>query len=260
MLPRPLRTEDPLDELDLDGVTLRAELAVPEEARGVVVFVQPGSSVLDSAREGAVADHLLQHSFATLRVELLTDEERLVDEVQRHLRYDVDGIGRRVVAAIDWLGAHPRTADLSVGCLGIGVGAAAALVAAAERPTAVGAVVARGGRPDLAGEALARVRAPALFVVGGEDTVLEELSLLAMHRVPGETGFAVIPGTSHRFDHAAAFEEVTALTTDWFDQHLVRWMRRSGERVVAAMPRRPRVTRPWRPAWTSGPPSSTRGM
>ena len=49
---------------------------------------------------------------------------------------------------------QPNTRALWIGCFGASTGAAAALVAAAERPEAVAAVVSRGGRPDPAGPAL----------------------------------------------------------------------------------------------------------
>ena len=59
--------------------------------------------------------------------------------------------------------------DLNIGYFGASTGAAAALIAAAERPDISAAVVSRGGRPDLAGDALAAVQAPTLLIVGGED-------------------------------------------------------------------------------------------
>jgi len=59
------------------------------------------------------------------------------------------------------LARRPETSGLKFGYFGASTGGGAALLAAAERPEAVGAVVSRGGRPDLAGkEALVRVRLP----------------------------------------------------------------------------------------------------
>lgn len=230
--------------LNLGSVELVGELVVPVEAHGVVLFVQSAGSARDNPRDREVARALQEQGLATLLVDLLTPEEREADQVLRHLRYDVDATAHRVVAAIDWLAGHEPTALLSVGLLGIGIGAAAALAACAERPS-VAAVVARGGRPDLAGSALGLVQSPALFIVGGQDTKLEELSLLAMHRLPGETGFAVVPGATHLFEDPASFTEATALTIDWFDLHLVRWMRQSGERAIVTAPRPRRA--PFRP-------------
>ncbi len=70
---------------------------------------------------------------------------------------------------LDWLGTQPELADLPIGLFGASTGAAAALVAAAERPAIVAAVVSRGGRPDLGGAALPHVVAPTLLLVGGHD-------------------------------------------------------------------------------------------
>src|SRR5437016_4455671 len=71
---------------------------------------------------------------------------------------------------------NTATAHLPVGSFGASTGAAAALVAAAERPDDVRAVVSRGGRPDLAIPVLNRVKAPTLLIVGGEDVAVIEMN------------------------------------------------------------------------------------
>src|SRR5436190_1957545 len=76
-----------------------------------------------------------------------------------------------------------RAAGLSVGYFGASTGGGAALVAAARRPTRVGAVVSRGGRPDLAGDALPAVRAPTLLLVGGNDEPVIGLNRQALARL-----------------------------------------------------------------------------
>ncbi|MFL6221232.1 MAG: hypothetical protein ACJ75K_00085 [Actinomycetes bacterium] len=73
------------------------------------------------------------------------------------------------MGAIDWLATHFGGGQLQVGLFGASTGAAAALVAAAERPSPAAAVVCRGGRPDLAGPALKGAMAPTLLIVGGAD-------------------------------------------------------------------------------------------
>jgi putative phosphoribosyl transferase len=137
---------------------------------------------------------------------------------------------------VDWLGRHEPTEDLPIGLLASSIGASAALVAASERPSTVGAVVSRGGRPDLAGAALARVRAPTLLIVGGHDTVLEDHNLDALHQLRTEVGFAVVPRATSLFEEDDTLAEATALATDWFDRHLVRWMTESGERLILPTP------------------------
>src|SRR5215831_870793 len=62
--------------------------------------------------------------------------------------------------------------DAALGYFGASTGGAAALWAAAEPGSRIGAVVSRGGRPDLAAERLPAVRAPTLLIVGDRDTVV----------------------------------------------------------------------------------------
>jgi putative phosphoribosyl transferase len=62
----------------------------------------------------------------------------------------------RVMALTDWVVEYRPTAGLPVGLFGASTGAAAALVAAAQRPGPVAAVVSRSGRPDLAASTCAR--------------------------------------------------------------------------------------------------------
>jgi len=106
-----------------------------------------------------------------------------------------------------------------VGCFGASTGAAAALVAAAERPQAVRAVVSRGGRPDLAGQALEAVRAPTLLIVGGADEAVIEMNRKAMQRMAGAE-LVVVPGATHLFEEPGALEEVARLAASWFVRFL----------------------------------------
>jgi pimeloyl-ACP methyl ester carboxylesterase len=126
-----------------------------------------------------------------------------------------------LTAALDWLRAGPAE-QLPVGLFGASTGAAAALVAAAERPDDVTAVVSRGGRPDLAGQAYGRVRAPTLLIVGGRDEVVLELNRQALALLPGEKELAVVSGATHLFEEPGALPSVAELAADWFRRYLGR--------------------------------------
>jgi putative phosphoribosyl transferase len=130
-------------------------------------------------------------------------------------------LASRLVAVTDWLRGLPEARNRSIGYLGASTGAAAALIAAAERPEMVDAVVSRGGRPDLAAAALEQVRAPTLFIVGGEDAVVLGLNEEALWRLqtPGE--MAIIEGATHLFEEPGALDDVARLAAAWFDRHLV---------------------------------------
>lgn len=72
--------------------------------------------------------------------------------------------------------AHRHPVERPCPVCGTSTGAAAALIAAAELGSEVGAVVSRGGRPDLAAPRLVEVRAPTLLIVGGDDLVVLRLN------------------------------------------------------------------------------------
>jgi dienelactone hydrolase len=203
-----------------DGVQLAGDLTLPPGAPGVVVFAHGSGSGRFSPRNRAVASFLADAGLGTLLMDLLTEDEESVDLRTRHLRFDIGLLGRRVVASIDWLAAEPATRDLEVGCFGASTGAAAALLAAAERPERVGAVVSRGGRPDLAGDALPRVTAPTLLIVGGRDIEVLRLNQMAMAALGGEARLEVVPGASHLFEEPGALQRVAVLARDWFLGHL----------------------------------------
>ena len=127
-----------------------------------------------------------------------------------------------MTAAGDDLAGRPETRELPVGLFGASTGAAAALVAEAERPALAAAIVSRGGRPDLAGESLPSVRAPTLLIVGGHDEVVLGMNREAAARMTCVHEIAVVPGATHLFEEPGALEEVSRLAGNWFERHLVR--------------------------------------
>jgi dienelactone hydrolase len=200
---------------------IEADLTVPDRATGIIVFAHGSGSSRFSSRNRATAEALQQRGFATLVLDLLTKQEEAFDMHTREFRFDVERLGRRVVAAIDWLRRRDDLLRLVPGCFGASTGAAAALIAAANRPSEIRAVVSRGGRPDLAGKALARVAAPTLLIVGGYDEPVIELNEQAkamMTSAPVE--LSVVPGASHLFEEPGALEEVDRLAAGWFARYL----------------------------------------
>ncbi|HEU4978053.1 MAG TPA: dienelactone hydrolase family protein [Solirubrobacteraceae bacterium] len=203
-----------------DGAELAADLTVPEGAVGVVGFAHGSGSGRHSPRNRQVAAGLVDAGLGTLLLDLLTEDEERLDLRTRELRFDIPLLARRMVAAIDWLEHEPATGRLPAGCFGASTGAAAALIAAAQRPRRVRAVVSRGGRPDLAGGDLPGVRAPTLLIVGGHDGVVIELNQQAQERLRCETQLEIVEGAGHLFEEPGKLERVTELARDWFVAHL----------------------------------------
>jgi putative phosphoribosyl transferase len=202
------------------GVTLEADVVVPEPALGVVLFAHGSGSGRHSPRNRYVAGELQKAGLATVLADLLTPQEEQVDAQTGALRFDISLLGERLVALTDWLVTQERTADLGVGLFGASTGAAAALVAAAKRPASVGAAVSRGGRPDLAGGLLRLVRQPVLLMVGERDPTVLDLNRRAMQELGGETTLAIVPAASHLFEEPGALEQVARLAREWFLDHL----------------------------------------
>lgn len=202
-------------EIESAGVILQAALTVPAHACGVVAFAHGSGSGRHSPRNRFVAGQLNAEGFATLLMDLLTEEEERVDNVTAELRFDIDLLARRTLLAARWLGRHESTARLPAGLFGASTGAAAALVAAAELGRGkIRAVVSRGGRPDLAGEALLRVDSPILLIVGGDDPEVIVLNEGARDRMRCPVKLSVVPGATH------LFEERGALAAAWFADYL----------------------------------------
>jgi pimeloyl-ACP methyl ester carboxylesterase len=205
----------PIGEIALEG-----DLNIPPRAIGVVVFAHGSGSSRFSSRNRFVASVLEQAGLATLLMDLLTRDEEVVDQLTAHLRFDIELLAERLVAATDWLAAEEDAKHLPIGYFGASTGAAAALVAAAERPEVVRAIVSRGGRPDLAGPALSRVRAPTLLIVGSRDELVIELNRAALKDLRGEKRLEIVPGATHLFEEPGTLEEVARLARDWFVRYL----------------------------------------
>jgi dienelactone hydrolase len=203
-----------------DDAELGGALTLVPDAGGIVVFAHGSGSSRFSPRNRQVAAALNDAGLATLLIDLLTADEERVERATAALRFDIPLLARRLVGASEWLPRQRGLAQLSVGYFGASTGAAAALVAAGERPE-TRAVVSRGGRPDLAGDVLACVRAPTLLIVGERDPQVLELnrSALAALGTP-EKELVVVPGATHLFEEPGALDEVTRLARTWFERHL----------------------------------------
>ena len=207
-------------QIPAGGVALDADMAVPEPATGVVPFAHGSGSSRHSPRNRYVAGELQASGLATVLADLLTPAEEQLDARTGRLRFDVGLLAARVMAVTDWVVEYRPTAGLPTGLFGASTGAAAALVAAAQRPGPVAAVVSRGGRPDLAGQYLRSVVQPALLIVGARDTAVLELNRKALRRLRGEARLEVIAGASHLFAEPGALELAARLARDWFTRYL----------------------------------------
>jgi putative phosphoribosyl transferase len=199
---------------------LQATLTTPANPMALVLFAHGSGSSRLSERNRAVAAELAREGLATLLFDLLTEEEASVDTRTGHLRFDVDLLAGRLVAATEWALRQPDTSNLPIGYFGASTGAAAALVAASQHPELVYAIVSRGGRPDLAGESLPMVEAPVLLIVGSEDTEVLALNRSVLPKLWTENQLEIVPGATHLFEEPGALARVARSAGRWFIRYL----------------------------------------
>lgn len=216
------------------SLRLPGDIAVPHGALGLVLFAHGSGSSRRSVRNRFVAEALRAQRLGTLLFDLLTPAEEARDALDGHLRFDIPLLAARLAAVTDWVCAEPSLSELRVGYFGASTGAAAALMAAAERPRKVGAIVSRGGRPDLANHALPRVRAPILLIVGGDDDAVLDLNRQAMEQISAPTRLVIVPGATHLFPEPGALEEVARLAGAFFATELARAPSESSARPAAS--------------------------
>jgi len=201
------------------GATLGGVLAIPSRAKAIVIFAHGSGSNSRSKRNADTARTLFEAGFASLRADLLTNEETALNERTGQFRFDVKLLAERVLAATTFVGTVSEAQMLPIAYYGASTGAAAALTAAAKRRD-VYAVISRGGRPDLAISCLPDVRAATLLIVGGADVPIIPLNEEALALLGGEKELAIVPAATHLFEEPGALEEVGRLTVDWLTRHL----------------------------------------
>ncbi len=206
--------------IETTDAELPGELVVPTGGDALIVFAHGSGSSRRSPRNRQVAAALEGAGFGTLLFDLLTPQEEGVDQQTAEFRFDIPLIGRRMIDVVDWLGRARETSELEIGLFGASTGAAAALIAAAERPRRVSAVVSRGGRPDLAVAVLPRVEAPTLLIVGERDAEVIRLNQMARSHMRAECELEIVPGASHLFEEPGTLDHVAVLATGWFQRHM----------------------------------------
>jgi putative phosphoribosyl transferase len=194
------------------ATTVVGWLAVPEDPAGAVIFAHGSGSSRHSPRNRFVAESLHGSGLATLLLDLLSPEEAKDGSAA----FDVELLADRLGDATRWVADRSELSAAPLGYFGASTGAAAALRAAAEPGSGVGAVVSRGGRPDLTGPTLAAVTAPTLLIVGERDEDVLELNRRAQADLTCENHLTVIPGATHLFEEPGALEAVAAAAGGWF--------------------------------------------
>ena len=200
--------------------SIQGHLAIPQNAKGIVIFAHGSGSSRNSPRNQYVAQVLNDTGFATALFDLLTRDETREDEKTRKLRFDIELLAERLTKITEWVQEREEVAGLKIGYYGASTGAAAALIASAHFKDKTKAVVSRGGRVDLAASSLKQVHANTsiLLLVGSNDpptikwneNVMKQLKQVVNKRL------VLVQGASHLFEEGGKLEEVAKHTASWF--------------------------------------------
>ena len=203
--------------IPLDQLTLKANLYIPKNTKGLVIFSHGSGSSRLSPRNNFVANILNQQGLATLLLDLLTETE---DE-NYETRFNIDLLTQRLIAATKWVQLQKETEIIPLGYFGASTGAASAIRAAAIFKDDIKAIVSRGGRPDLALDEIPELTTSTLFIVGGKDSAVLELNIKAYAKMECEKKIETIPGANHLFEEPGKLEKVAELSASWFKKWLI---------------------------------------
>jgi putative phosphoribosyl transferase len=207
-------------EIGVPGVgVLPADWTTARPGGPLVVFAHGSGSGRRSPRNRLVAARLQEAGLGTLLLDLLTRDEDGREQRGGRLRFDVDQLAGRLIAAVDWVDGQV-TPPPGLGYFGASTGTAGALVAAVRQERRISAIVSRGGRPDLAGDLLPLVTAPTLLIVGGADTAVLKMNEQALDQMRVTRRLEVVPGATHLFEEPGALTRVAGLAAGWFARYL----------------------------------------
>lgn len=145
------------------GAKLEGGLEVPAAARGIVLFASSRAFGRTDPRQRDLARALNRRGLGTLLFDLIDSDDSV------EVASDVHVLTERLVDATRWTAGQWGVDGLPVGFVGSGLGAAAALSAAAILGEKIDAIAAHSGRPDLAVAMLGKVHAPTLLTADAED-------------------------------------------------------------------------------------------
>lgn len=203
---------------------LEGDLCIPPNAKAIILFLHGSGSSRHSTRNQYVAEVLSSAGFATLLIDLLTPEEKIIDSDTKHIRFNINLLASRAESVTMWLTQHPETKNLSIGYFCSSTGASAALIVASRLKNTIKAIVSRGGRPDLAEGHLGGVDAATVLIVGGDDSIVLGMNRRALKELDHAEAkeLVVLQNAGHLFEEPGKMQDVARIAVKWFECYLLR--------------------------------------
>lgn len=197
-------------------IRLNAELIIPEEAKGIIIFSDGKASSRQDPLNKFAAARLQEQRFATLLFDLPDEEETGLKGVPA----DIEQQSWRLGKVSHWVTQQNETHLLPIGYLSAGTGTAASIKTAAQLGDKIKAIVLQGGRPDLSIEVAHQVKAATLFVVGGEDYYVIQQNQKVYQEMKAPKGMEIIPGAGPLFEEKGAMEHLSKVAVQWLNEYL----------------------------------------
>jgi putative phosphoribosyl transferase len=207
-------------------VELTADISVPENARGLIVFGDGVGVGRHNPSHHRIAKHLNLGGFATVLADLISEDENAVNRHTGEACSGVDLLERRVVAIADWIAMQPELRDLPLAFFGEGPGAEAALIASTRRPEIVRAIVSCGPRLEHIEGFLGEIFAPALFIYGNDEERVASSQLdrqrIRIARLPSLTirELEFVGSSNNILAEPDAVDQIIAMAQKWYARHL----------------------------------------
>src|SRR5712675_2433914 len=109
-------------KIQCGGHNLSGNLAIPDNATALVLFVHGSGSSRHSPRNQFVARTLNNAGLGTLLFDLLTPEEEAIDARTAELRFNIKLLAERLVHATNWAKQQQETRSLRIGYFGSSTG------------------------------------------------------------------------------------------------------------------------------------------
>jgi len=199
---------------------LLGDLSVPDSPSALALVAHTSATNRWHPRERRLIAALRSQHLASFRLDLLTRDEAAFDATTRRSRTDTGVLAKRVLAAMDWVLAQAQFANLPVGYIGTGIGGAAVLAAACDRPVRLDALVLIDGRTDRVAAALDGVQAPTLLVAARDNTEIAAMNERVLPRLRCFKHLQLVDGITSLLEHPDGLNEAARLVSDWFERFL----------------------------------------
>jgi dienelactone hydrolase len=214
-------------KIPINNEFIEGNLNFISKSQKMVIFAHGSGSGRHSPRNEYLSRILNEYGISTLLVDLLTENEERLDDINAEYRFNIPLLADRLTLVTQFILDYNKQKDKSkeIGYFGASAGAAAALIAAEKMKNIIKAVVSRGGRVDLAHKygSTENIVCPILFVVGENDEpVIRWNKYVLENQIPNvkHKQITIIPGASHLFEEQGKLEEVAKYAAEWFTEYL----------------------------------------